>query len=148
MTSWKGDRTKINRNNKEADMKYRILIIDEDEVTRLIYKRSIYSLSNKLYEVIEVGNAKEATNYIIRNRVDLVIMEINLPDVDGLRMFDVIKEYNPDMKVIVASVYPLERQRQLIPFASGYYNKAQGQHLLLERITRTIVLNTFEPITP
>ncbi|MGE0268082.1 MAG: response regulator transcription factor [Candidatus Omnitrophota bacterium] len=127
-------------------MKYRILIIDEEEVARLIYKRSIYSLSNTLYEVVEAKTAKEATNYIIRNRVDLVIMEINLPDVDGLRMFDIIKEYNPDMKVIVASIYPLVRQRQLIPFASGYYHKAEGLHHLMERVTRTIVLNTFEPL--
>ncbi|MBP9853787.1 MAG: response regulator [Candidatus Omnitrophica bacterium] len=128
-------------------MKRRILIIDGDAVAQLIYKKSINLMGNKLYEVVEAGNAREATNYFIRNQVDLVITEIKLPDVDGVEMFDIIKEFNPDMKVIIASVYPLDKQQQLFPLASGYYNKTEGMDQLMERISCTVVhQNTFEPI--
>ena len=116
-------------------MKKRILIIDDEEAIRNNYKKFFYFLSKTLFEVIETSNATDATNFIIREKVDIVILDIKMPNIDGQLMFEVIKEYNPHLKVIVASVYPIDQQKRMIPFASEYFDKSQGPMKLLEKVT-------------
>ena len=58
--------------------------------------------------------------------------------VDGQQMFEVIEEYDPQMKVIISSVYPVDMQMQLLPRASDYYDKSQGLAVLLEKINKVL----------
>lgn len=119
-------------------MKKRILIVDDEEKIRRIYKSFIYAVSLKLYDVVETSNATEATNRLIREKIDMVILDIKLAGVDGQVLFDVIKEYDPDLKVLVASGYPVEKQRRMIPTATDYFDKTESPIKLLEAITRNI----------
>ena len=120
-------------------MKKRILIIDDEEAIRRNYRRFFLTFGATLFEVIETANAIEATNYIIRERVDIVVLDIKMPHIDGRMMFEVIKEYNPKLKVIVASVYPIDQQKRSIPFASDYFDKSQGPMKLLEKVTSHVL---------
>lgn len=120
-------------------MKQRILIIDDEEHIRAIYKRLFKAMGPSVFEVIETSNATEATNYIIREHVDIVILDIKMPSIDGRLMFEIIKEYNPGLKVIVASVYPVDEQKRLIPFALDYFDKSQGPIKLLEKVNQMLV---------
>jgi len=119
-------------------MKKRVLIIDDEEGIRKNYKRFFHALGPTLFEVIEASNAIEATNYIIREKVDIIILDIQMPNIDGQLMYEVIKEYNPDIKVIVASVYPIDQQKRMIPFASDYFDKSQGPTKLLEKVSQAL----------
>jgi CheY-like chemotaxis protein len=71
--------------------------------------------------------------------VDIIILDIEMPGVDGRVMFEIIKEYNPDLKVIVASVYPIDQQKRLIPFALDYFDKSQGIMKLLAKVSHVLV---------
>ena len=119
-------------------MRKRILVIDDEMQIRKIYVRLFQAIGSRVFEVIEAANATEATNYLIREHFDVVLLDIKMPGVNGLEMFEVIKEYNPKLKVIVASVYPIEIQKNVIPYAEDYYDKSQGPFKLIEKVASTL----------
>jgi len=113
----------------------RILIIDDEQRIGQSYTRL---LSEEGFEVKHVLNAQEATNLLICEHFDLVLLDINMPEVDGKVMYDVIREYDRNMKVIVSSVYPIEDQIQSILGASAYHNKSQGVDILVTKIKEVL----------
>jgi len=120
-------------------MKKKILIIDDEERIRKIYARLFQAIGSGIFEVLEAENAEKATDYLIREKLDLVLLDIKMPDIDGTRMYEIIREYNPNLEVVVASVYPVEEQKRLLPYASAYYDKSEGPIKLLEKVSSTLV---------
>lgn len=117
--------------------KKKILIIDDEEKIRKIYKQILSKAAKDRFEILEAASAREATNILIRQHVDLVLLDINMPEENGKVMFEVIKEYNPQLKVIVASVYPIHEQKHMIIGAIDYFDKSEGPLKLLEKINNT-----------
>lgn len=113
----------------------KILIIDDEQKIGQSYASL---LSEEGYEVKHASSAQAATNLLIREPFDLILLDISMPEVDGKVMYEVVREYDRDIKVIVSSVYPVEDQVQSILGASAYHNKAQGVDLLLEKIKEVL----------
>ncbi len=113
----------------------RILIIDDERKIGQSYTRL---LSEEGFEAKYASGVKEATNLLIHEPFDLVLLDINMPEVDGKAMYGVIREYDRHMKVIVSSVYPIEEQVQSILEASAYHNKSQGVDMLLAKIKQVL----------
>jgi DNA-binding NtrC family response regulator len=113
----------------------RILVIDDDAKIRSIYNRF---LTDEGFEVIEAKDAREGTFKMIRigRPVDVVLLDINMPEVDGCYMRQIIEEWDPNLKIIISSVYPLDEQKKMIPNAAEYYDKAQGTKILLKKINK------------
>ena len=114
----------------------KILIIDDEDRIRDIYSRLFVQAG-----IIVRGakDATQATNIMIREDIDLILLDIRMAIIDGRTMFDIIKEYDPSGKVIVSSVYPIEKQRELIPRALDYYDKSDGPLKLLEKVVNTLI---------
>ena len=98
----------------------KILIVDDDEKIRKIYRDL---LSDQGYEVIEAPSAHYANERLLREDIDLVLLDIKMPGTDGSVMYEVIKMFHRNCKVIISSVYPLDEQRHLIPPPKNFYNK-------------------------
>lgn len=113
----------------------KILIIDDE---RRIGQSYTVLLSEEGFEVKHASSAQEATNLLIREHLDLVLLDINMPEVGGKAMYEIIREYDRNMKVIVSSVYPVEEQVQSILGASAYHNKSQGANILLTKIKEVL----------
>lgn len=62
----------------------KILLIEDNE---LIVKALKYSLEQKEFEVIFVTNIKQAINYIDSQKIDLIILDISLPDGNGFDLY-------------------------------------------------------------
>ena len=114
----------------------KILIIDDEDRIRDIYSRLFVQAG---IIVRRAKNATEATNIMIREDIDLILLDIKMDGIDGKALFDFIKEYNPEGKVIISSVYPIEKQRRLIPLALDYYDKSEGPVTLLEKVVNTLI---------
>ena len=114
----------------------KVLIIDDEDRIRDIYSRLFVQAG---IIVRRAKNATEATNIMIREDIDLILLDLRMAVVDGRTMFDIIKEYDPHGKVIVSSVYPIEKQRELIPSALDYYDKSDGPLKLLEKVVNTLI---------
>ncbi|MDI6759043.1 MAG: hypothetical protein QMD94_05175 [Candidatus Omnitrophota bacterium] len=68
----------------------------------------------------------------------MTLLDINMPEIDGKVMYEVIREYDRNMKIIVSSVYPIEEQVQSILGASAYHNKSQGVDILVAKIKEVL----------
>ena len=116
-----------------------ILIVDDEERIRNIYKRLFQAACSSAVRVLESTDAVTATQCLIREDVDLVLLDIRMPNIDGRFMHEVIRECNPDIKVIVSSVMPVETQKKMIPGASDYFDKSLGTIALLEKVAESFV---------
>lgn len=112
-----------------------ILLVDDDPGIQSIYGKF---LKDEGYEVYQAQDAREATWFLIRQPIDLVLLDINMPIVDGTIMREIVEEYDKKLKVIVSSVYPLSEQRKKITNAHGYFDKSQGVERLIQIIQKVL----------
>jgi YesN/AraC family two-component response regulator len=113
-----------------------VLVIDDEERMRNIYKGLFKAFPGRVAKIVEAPNAIEAANALAREKVDLVLLDIIMPGVNGQTLFEIIEEYSSDIDVIIASVFPIDQQKKLLPRAKDYYDKSQGPRILLDKLTR------------
>ncbi|MFH1943232.1 MAG: response regulator [bacterium] len=78
----------------------RILIIeDEVEIRKVVRK----FLETKGYEVLEADNGTMGLDIFHRERVDLVITDIIMPQMEGLETIQKLRRHSPDVKIIAVS---------------------------------------------
>ena len=75
----------------------RILTVDDDPVLRVHVTSSL----KKFYEVKSVSSAKEAISYLSENSVDLLILDVCMPEMDGIELYKWTQE-NPSTKNVPA----------------------------------------------
>ena len=83
-------------------MKPSILIVDDDEVMRDTLSDV---LRKRGYDLLAVGSGNEAISVITKNIIDLVLLDVRLPDQDGLEVLRKIKELDTDILVIMMTAY-------------------------------------------
>ncbi len=113
-----------------------ILIVDDEKKIRKIFSNFLVSEGFKAYEV---ANAMEVPSLLLTENIDLILLDIDMPEIDGGKIYNVIeiiRIFNPKIKVIVASVFPVEEQKQKISSAADYYDKSEGIEVLLKKIKR------------
>lgn len=109
----------------------KILIVDDElRITRLY--RDL--LSDEGYKVNAANSASEAYGFIKNNPVDLVLLDINMPNAGGGELYEVLRLFKYSVKVIVTSVYTPYEQKKVIEGAADYYDKSEGLDLLLCKI--------------
>src|SRR5580700_4018435 len=69
-------------------MAKKILIVDDSESVRMIAR---IALREQGYEVVEAGNGIEALKQLDAERVNLVISDVNMPEMDGITLLKQIK---------------------------------------------------------
>lgn len=69
-------------------MAKKILIVDDSESVRMIAR---IALREQGYEVVEAGNGVEALLQLDAERVNLVISDVNMPEMDGITLLKQIK---------------------------------------------------------
>jgi DNA-binding NtrC family response regulator len=109
-----------------------ILIVDDE----LEIRESLHSLlSLEGYRAEAVATAQEGLKKIISGNFDLALLDINLPDMDGLEVLKVIKRDNPETGVIMITAYDSSQKAFLASKegAESYIRKPwDNDKLLLE----------------
>jgi len=82
----------------------KVLIVDDEETLTWSMARSLSKDKDK-YEVFIANNGREALNLLKKNKVDLVISDIRMPDINGLDLLVNIKKEYPLTKVIIMTAY-------------------------------------------
>ncbi|MDX1372769.1 MAG: response regulator [Nitrososphaeraceae archaeon] len=77
-----------------------VLIIEEDEILLEIYKE-ILELHD--YDVQIASNGTKGIEKFKQTKPELVIMEIEMPDIDGLEVFKKIKEIDKNANIIIVT---------------------------------------------
>jgi len=113
-----------------------ILIVDDEKRIRNVFGKILCRVG---YSILKADSVEAAHALLMRNNVDLVLLDINMPEVAGPVMYDIIGEFFNKTRVIVASVYPLEDQQRLIPGAADYYDKSDSFQVLIEKVQAVLL---------
>jgi DNA-binding NarL/FixJ family response regulator len=113
----------------------RVVIVDDHSVVREGVKR-IISDTEDITIVGEAGSGAAALQAIGANPCDLVLLDLNLPDINGFDVLRAIKEKEPALPVLILSMFPEEdyAMRSLREGASGYLNKGSLPDELIRAI--------------
>lgn len=95
----------------------KILLVDDEESIHLLYKEEF---EEEGYEVASALNGEEALKLFETYLPDLVILDINMPGIDGIEVLGQMKQKKPNIKVILCSAYP-EYKQNLASWASDEY---------------------------
>jgi DNA-binding NarL/FixJ family response regulator len=114
--------------------KIRLLIADDHEVVRSGLKTLVAGTEVKV--VGEVATGAEAVKFALENEVDVVLLDIRMPDGDGLTPWGRIKLDKPDLPVLILSTFdnPTYVARAVALGASGYVLKGCTRDQLLSTI--------------
>ncbi len=117
---------------KEMSTRRRLLVIDDETHITDAYQRIF---SKEGFEVLTASNAMEANEILAWGKIDIVLLDINMPEVDGTDLFELIRAFYKNIKVVVSSVYPIDEQRERVKDADAYFDKSDGKDALLQIIS-------------
>ncbi|BDG61381.1 response regulator [Caldinitratiruptor microaerophilus] len=113
----------------------RILVVDDSNMTR---KMVISILSREGYQVDSAGNGLEALERLYQTAYDLVITDINMPQMDGLEFLRQVRQESQygrlPVLVLSSNSSPEEVQRTMRAGASLYLIKPAPPEKLLESV--------------
>jgi len=116
-----------------------ILHIEDNPDNRLLVRRLLYSAS---FQVLEATNAYEAILILRRYKPDLILMDINMPRVDGYILTSKFKTIGSLQKIpiiaITANAMKGDREKSLLAGCDGYVEKPIDVDRLLGQIHRFI----------
>lgn len=121
--------------NEDGDM-MNLLIIEDDEAIRMGLS---YYLTQENFNVIEAENAKEGEELYKNNKIDIVLLDINLPDGNGFELFKKLKVVK-DIPIIFLTASDLEVSivRGLDMGADDYITKPFKARELISRIKNVL----------
>ena len=133
---WTNDKdAKIGSSRKGIVMSVRILVCDDHEVIRC----GLVSLleSSEVEIVAQASSGQEAIEKAGETKPDVILLDIRMPDMDGLATLEQLLSIAPDSKVVMLSTYdnPTYMARAVALGASDYVLKGSDR----EDIIKTIV---------
>jgi len=81
-------------------MKYRIMIVDDEKAIRSFLDVCL----RDQYEVIQASNGNEALDLLQNYKIDLILLDFQMPGMNGLEVLQKVKEIENDIKIIMVTV--------------------------------------------
>ncbi len=118
-----------------------VLLVDDEEVVRAMGIKLLESLG---YEVQAAKGGEEAIDVYKKNRekIDLVITDLNMPKMSGTELFTQLKKINPECRVIISSGYVKDKSiEQLYKNGLNGFIKKPFKIPELSQLVRKIIKN-------
>jgi two-component system chemotaxis response regulator CheY len=116
----------------------RVLIVDDSSVMRKIVGRSLRQAGLEMQEVLEASNGSEALTVVREKPLDLILSDINMPQMDGLEFVRQLRgiESAHDVPVVMITTEAGEAHvvQALSSGASGYIRKPFTPDQIKERV--------------
>lgn len=117
-----------------------ILIVEDSATTRALIRAVIDELGD--YETVEAGSGFEALKMLPQQEYDLIITDINMPDINGLELINFVRNnprYN-HLPIIIVSTERSEedKKRGMALGATAYVTKPFKSSELQEIIQNTL----------
>jgi two-component system chemotaxis response regulator CheY len=116
----------------------KILLVDDEAHIRKFVGLLLKQLGSPT--IIEAGNGKDAIEFFTKERPDLVLLDVNMPILDGIGTLKAIMEVDPEAVVIMltslSSRQMIEQAAEL--GASNYIRKDTPKDELMKSLQETI----------
>lgn len=116
-----------------------ILVIEDEEAVIDVSRAMLEHLG---FNILEARTGSEALDVArsYNGPIDLALLDIGLPDMDGRKLYPLIKEARPDMKAIVSSGYAIEGPAQeiLMAGAEGWIQKPYTFQAFSDKVSEVL----------
>ncbi len=112
---------------------FHILVVDDDRHTRMLL-RAI--LEQEKYTVSTAGNGEEALSVMEREHVDLVVLDIMMPKMDGYEFTRTLRESDNNLPILMVSAkqLPADKRKGFLVGTDDYITKPIDEEEMLLRI--------------
>ena len=113
------------------------ILIAEDNDSNFIL---MSYLLKKHYNIIRAKNGKEAVDYAANGGFEIILMDIKMPEMDGLEATKIIKKEMPDMPIIAltANAFESDREQALSAGCDDFLSKPVNADVCLATIDKYI----------
>ncbi len=120
-------------------LKSNILIVEDHELTRFGLKTT-FSDVDFIKNIFEAGSAEEAFEIVKHNNIDIIIMDLGLPETDGISAIQKIKILKPEIKFVVLTSHNDKKDvlNSLKAGANAYCSKDINLQRLIEVVSSVL----------
>ncbi len=124
---------------KTETLQSNILIVEDHELTRFGLKTT-FSDVDFISTIYEAGSAEKAYEIVKNNKIDIIIMDLGLPEVDGITAIKSIKDLKPEIKFVVLTSHNDKKDvlNSLKAGANAYCSKEINLQRLIEVVHSVI----------
>lgn len=118
-----------------------ILLVDDEE---MVLDIGVQMLKRLGYNVIKAESGTDAIGIFQKNRetIDIVILDIVMPDLGGGETVNAIKEINPNVKIVLSSGYGRDsKTNEILQRCHGFIQKPFSMKQLSETIAGLVEQN-------
>jgi CheY-like chemotaxis protein len=116
-----------------------VLIAEDNEPVRILVRNILAEYG---YNILESADGQEAVERFmgIDNHVDLLLLDVILPKIDGKSVYDEIRKIKPDIKVLFMSGYTTDivQKHGVIAQGSNFLQKPVMPHVLLNKVREVL----------
>lgn len=113
----------------------KILVVEDEENIRLLYKEELQDLG---YEVVQASNGREAIKKYDLHRPDLIILDIQLPGIDGIETMNIIRQKSKNVPIILCTAYGEYKQNLQTWASESYIIKSADLKELLSTVNKIL----------
>lgn len=113
----------------------RVLIVDDHEIVRS-GMRMLLEATDDIEVVGEAENGQLAIEFVEENPVDVIIMDVSMPEMNGIEATQHIKQKDESVKILALTIHEGQDYffKMLQAGASGYVPKRAASEILLQAI--------------
>jgi len=100
--------------------------------------QALLSTLPQALEIREAANGREAMQLVKELQPDVVLMDVRMPEVDGLQATAQIKALWPQVKVVILSMYTEHRDEALAAGADAFVGKGEASEKLLPLLSEVM----------
>ncbi|RLA93634.1 MAG: response regulator [Deltaproteobacteria bacterium] len=120
---------------KNSPISKKILIVDDEEPIRMLYKSE---LEEEGYKIFLAANAHQALEIVEKESLDLVVLDIKMPGMDGIEAMQKIVGKKKEVPIIINSAYPHFKESFMTWVADEYVVKSSNLQELKDKIKQIL----------
>jgi len=115
----------------------RILVVDDDADTLLFMQEALSAFG---HDVTGAVSCFEALDFLAESRVDLIILDLHMPDFTGLDFLACIRKSHGDLPIIICSGYPSLRDHYRVwtSHVAAFVHKPVDPEILAREVAQVL----------